>query len=531
MAIAEILSRTRTRIACFGGIPLGDEGRSFLERGLLVTPCTEDDLRDTAYLSGVAAVVFTQNIKKYLSIVPLFEEHAKRLLDHDCSIFVRLAPDGRSIIINTLNRLELPSAGLSLSEQDSFDAWMPKRSGNPPPPFLYVCDTAIDWAVIANLISETPFGKAPNFDLIVDSKDEDGKEIKFSSSNELLIRRAFWDCAEVHLVPMLDGLSDVLVYRAYAELAKGHYGKWPRPYFVKIGKRAGIFAEYKNYEDGVRPYIPFHLGPHLVHDRCCLGAEDGIIVGDFVEESESLRDCASDGRAAAAIACLFNSTLRGWYLHAQNVQSPLTAYLLPHFPEKIPENREARARELGATKTLSDLRVLFEKCTFSPVLVGPIHGDLHATNVLVRSADAIIIDFQKHCENPIVYDAACLEAGLLVDGFSDDKRDEVEWINSIMPLYRETPLHSASTRCHPSNQSSWYYACIHQIRLYARRMQHYDDKHGDQYAAALALALLKKASNKKQFVKLKESRRAGAYVIAELILTRISSGISRPPEL
>lgn len=516
MAITEIFTRTRTRVACFGGSPSSDDEHSFIERGFLVTSCTEADLQDSAYLSGVAAVVFTQDAEKFLSIVQPFEKHAKRLLDYDCPIFVRLAPNGRSIIINVIDRLELPPAGLNPAEQDGLGTWMPKRSGNPLAPYVYVCDIAIDWPNIANLIAENPAGKAPNFALTI--KDKDGKDIEFNLSSDLLIRRAFWDCAEVHLVPMLAGLSGVSVFRVYAELEKGHYGRWPRPYFVKIGNRNEIFAEYKNYEDGVRPYIPFHLGPHLVHERCCLGASDGILVGDLVEESENLRDCASDGRAASAIACLFNSTLSSWYLHAWEDQRSLVMLLLHLFPkDTIPLNRKARIKELGASKTLGDLRALFEKCTWTPVLVGPIHGDLHATNVLVRSTDAIVIDFQKHCENPLVYDAACLEAGLLVDGFGDDEREGVEWLNSIKPLYANFPLLSLPTHCHPRDSSSWFYACVQQIRLYARKME----RHENQYAAALAIALLKKASNKHQFGQPKECHRAGAYVIAELILTTI----------
>lgn len=521
MAITELFSRTRNRVAYFGGSPSGDDERSFTERGFLFKNCAETDLQDSTYLSGLAAVVFTQSAEKPLHVTLRLEKYAHYLLNHDCRIFVRLAQEGekdlrekaREIVINCISRFELPAAGLSPAEQAMMGDWMIKLEGNPLNPSVHLCDIAVDWPNIANLVAENPPGKAPNFDLII--KDNDGKEVIFCPSSDLLIRRAFWDCSEVHLIPMLAGLSDASVYRAYAELAQGHYGRWPRPYFVKIGKRSEIFAEYKNYESGVRPYIPFHLGPHLVHDRCCLGAEKAIIVGDLVEESENLRDCASDGRAAAAIACLFNSTLRSWYLHAHEDSRSVAAYLLPLFPDEIPTHRQIRVTELGATKSLTDLRALFEKCIWTPVLVGPIHGDLHATNVLVRSTDAIIIDFQKHCENPLVYDAACLEAGLLVDGFGSDKREGSEWINSIKPLYEKVPLQNVQARCHPTDPSSWFYECAQQIRLYARKMERCEN----QYAAALAIALLKKASNKHQFAKPKECHRAGAYVIAELILT------------
>ena len=91
---------------------------------------------------------------------------------------------------------------------------------------------------------------------------------------------------------MPGGLSGIQAYRAVADRAAGHRGKQPLPYFLKIGNRNDIFREYQVYEHHVRGYIPFHLGPHLDCWRCCLGSEEGIIVGDYVGESESLCDCA-----------------------------------------------------------------------------------------------------------------------------------------------------------------------------------------------------------------------------------------------
>jgi len=105
---------------------------------------------------------------------------------------------------------------------------------------------------------------------------------------------------------------------------------------------------------------------------------------------------------------------------------PISEGLLARFPRKINANRMAKARELGATLDITALRGLFEGCTSSPVLVGPIHGDLHSGNVRVRATDAIVIDFVQHRDYPLVFDAACLEASLLVEGFANDKRSPQE---------------------------------------------------------------------------------------------------------
>jgi len=379
---------------------------------------------------------------------------------------------------------------------------------------------------VANFLLAWPPGNAPAPDsslkVKVDERDDAGEihNLKLLSKYELLIRRAFWDCVEVHLVPMPlgDGRSGVPVYRAYAELQPGHargqIGRWPQPYFVKIGIRKKIFAEYENYEDNVDPYLPFHLGEHLVHQRCCLGVHDGVIVGDYVEESESLRDSARKGCASAAIACLFDRTLLGWYRHASETQTPLSEGLLFSFPQRIDPSRIARARQLGATKDIRQLRELFRHCTSVPVLVGPIHGDLHSANVRVRATDAIAIDFGAHRSFPLVYDAACLEASLLIEGFAEDKRNIQEWLDSLGPLYDLSPLERLP-HINPKNRSFWFHTCVRQIRHYARQWER-----GElQYAGALALALLIKASKDRKAPEREASRRAAAYTLAERVLS------------
>jgi hypothetical protein len=155
-----------------------------------------------------------------------------------------------------------------------------------------------------------------------------------------------------------------------------------------------------------------------------------------------------------------------------------------------------------------------------PVRMGPIHWDLHASNVLVRGSDAIVIDFLSNKEGPVLYDAACLEASLLIDGFDKDSDsptwDVGVWLESIEPLYRDVSLREPPDHPHPKVKSSWFHACVRQIRLHALRME---CKSG-QYAGALAIALLKKASKDFGASPGEESRRAVAYLLAERILTQ-----------
>jgi hypothetical protein len=506
----------KKQVAWFASDPPENARKAFEDRGFLVTSSTATQLGDPGFLSGLSAVIFSQSAEKPMQIAQNLSEHAERLLNYGCQVIVRpgskeLSEDPR-LIVNLLDAMGLPRTGLPEKPSGKQAAEKPVVA-IPPLPHVVFFGEAVPWSFIANTVANNAPDAAPNLALQI-TVDDVVK--KLDGDAELLVRRAFSDCLNVHLVAMEGGHSGVRVYRAYAELAGGFHAQWPQPHFVKIGERATILKEYEMYEDDVDPYIPFHLGPHLIRERCCLGAKEGVLVGDYVEESESLRDCASQGRAATAIACLFDRTLLGWHRRWKEVPVPLSRGLIQRFPRmrKISNARYARARALGATRDLDELRALFELCDSIPVLVGPIHGDLHAGNVRVRATDAIVIDFCAHLDFPLVYDAASLEASLLVEGFADDKREIQEWLTSVAPLYDHPVTGGRLPHPNPKDRSCWFHACVRQIRRYARQWECV----GDQYAGALAVALLAKAVKDKSAPEPEASRRAAAYVLAERVL-------------
>ncbi len=522
---------SRKQVAWLRETPPPGGKQAFEDREYAVTSCTDQELQDPAYLSGLSAVVFTQSESKPLQITRDLEGHGRRLLDYDCRIILRPTPNGMSSLTNKIDELMLPVAGLPAAEAERLRKWQKPEDGDPTLPYARCFDVSVPWNRVANFISECPTGASPNRALSIsidDRVDSKGKKhkVELSEQSKVLLRRAFADCSDLHLVPLQGGRSGVGVFRACAELTGGLFGQWPQPHFVKIGTRRKIFIEYKTYEENVDPYVPFHLGPHLIRDRCCLGATEGVIVGDYVEESESLSYCAYDGRSASAIACLFDRTLLGWHRQAREVPVSISAGLFRHFPRRIDPKRIKTAKRLGAKLELHELRALFMLCTSTPVLVGPIHGDLHAANVRVRATDAIVIDFFAHRNNePLLYDAASLEASLLVEGFSSYKGTAKKWLQSLKPLYDHPPFDGAVTQANPKNRSFWFHACVQQIRRYARQWE----CGPNQYAATLGLALLVKASKDGDATGPEASRRAAAYVLAERILVKAfrSTGTAR----
>lgn len=518
MAISERRPRARAAVAWFGDLPPTEVLELFVARGFVTYPCDEVTLRDQSFLAGLSAVIFTQDPAHPMRVTNQIAAHAETLLDFDCQVIVRVAsaaaiPDQEGttsfvrLVANVVQRHKLPNAGIAILDPALVSGSL--NEGDPPRPYVHIIGPALSWSAIANgIASDTP-GAPPKYaGLTITS------EISLSPTHELLMRRAFADCSEIHLSPMAGGRSGVDVYRAYADLSNGTLGPWPLPYFIKVGERSKIFKEYQNYKAVVDPYVPFHLGPHLIEERCHLGAKEGILVGDYVENSESLNTTAKNGRSAQAIACLFNTTLDGWYRFAIEKPTPLSQVLtFPQLSELAV--RGARARALGAATTPEQLKEVFGRCsTAIPVLMGPGHGDLHTSNILVRASDAIVIDFLAHKNMPLVFDVACLEASLLVDGFAQDVREIPVWLSSVACLYDGAILDQKGGSTHPKDPSAWFFGCASQIRLYARQLE----RHKGQYAAALAIALLTKAAKDRTLEDPENSRRAVAYYFAEKLL-------------
>lgn len=500
-------------------------------------------LNDEGLLATTAAVVITQSAAKPTKIHTLLANYVPHLLARDCRVFVRPAPVPantpspayRTMVVNAINDLMLPPSGLSQAECASLGNWYDEViDGKRLTPTVHIVDPAKPFEAIAAHLLNCPPGPAPRTMIDIDLVDASGKNFVLDSEEEVLVRRAFFDCSSVRLVKISGGMSDVKTLRAYVHPAIDEVGsEWPFQYFVKIGSRKKVAKEFLAYRRLALEHIPYHLGPRLRLERCALGASSGIIVSDYVSGAESLRDCARDGRAIPVIASLFNSTVWGWRNGAGRSDQQLQDFLKKRMPETIPAHRADLIRSLGASHSLSDLWTLVAARPSAPVRVGVIHGDLHAMNVLVRGGDAIVIDFEKLTpQEPLLRDFACLEGGLFVDGFVGDARSTEEILESISEMYEASSLTSDQlSPCHPSDNSSWYFDCVRQIRMQARQLE----LSTWQYALTLAVELLKKACNETDFRSeaasndgsvSREQARALAYILAERILVESSRNMA-----
>lgn len=541
MPISEFSSRgvPRAKIAFFNELPSPSDLERFKERKFECVPCTEEDLHNPKFVTLLDAVIFSQKPQKRIALVPVLLAVIPLLLNNDVRVYVRIAqdPDGthaaRKLIIDPLLDLPAPLANISPTEWDQIPEASRERVESRLAPYVYIFDSSESWANVAHTICDHPAGSTPNTELSFDgydikSLDQDGQDEWIT-----LLQRAFFDCHGLHLEKMTDGLSGAHVFKAYASLQQplvgGHANGWPYLHLVKLGPRKKIVEEYDKYIGRALDYVPFHLGPRLRLDRCNLGYSQGILVGDFVEGAEPIRDCATTGRAGHAIANLFDKTLGTWRKQAKvNSDRTLGQFLEGKWLDKdnqeitLSQTRASIVSQLGGSPSVGPLRAIFNRCSQSQVLTGPAHGDLHATNILVRNGDAILIDFEKmEDEFPMLYDPASLETGLLIEGFGCDRRSKENpshLLESISSLYTWNTLNSFVVPCHATDPSSWFYECVGQIRTLSRHAE----QCGGQYALVLAVCLIHKGCSSQLFGEAKENLRAISFLLGQRILTQVN---------
>ena len=527
----------RAKIAFYQELPLASDLERFKERKYECVPCTIEDLQNPGFIALLDAVIFSQKPEKRNALKPVMSAVIPLLLNNDVRVYVRIAWDpeksivARNLVIDTLLDLRVPLANIRREEWDRIPKELREREVSNLAPYVYIFDSTESWASVAHTVCDHPAGNAPNTELKFDGHDIQSLGQDGHAERLMLLQRAFSNCHTLHLEKMTDGLSGAQVFKAYASqqpLVGGWKYDWPYLHLVKLGPRKKIVDEYDKYMGHALDYVPYHLGPKLRPDRCNLGSSQGILVGDFVEGTEAIRDSAPAGRAGHAIANLFDKTLGAWRKQAQpNIHRTLGQFLEGKWLDEdgneisLPQARANIVSKLGGTPVVTPLRAIFDRCSQSQVMSGPAHGDLHATNVLVRNGDAIIIDFEKmEDEYPMLYDPASLEGGLLVEGFGRDPRSKNnprKLLESVTSLYTLKVLNSFVVPCHAANLSSWFYDCVGQIRTLSRHAVLSDD----QYALVLAVCLIRKGCNKHSFKLANENLLAISFIIGHQILTQI----------
>lgn len=304
-----------------------------------------------------------------------------------------------------------------------------------------------------------------------------------------------------------------------------------RPGTVIAGKdKADIHTEKDRYHRFVCGHIPFTQRPNLEPLRCVTGANRAVMVSDFVEDAVSLSDICKRPDGRRVVYSLFDDALKSWRRHAfadvSDPKAPITEHLGDIMRvDRISSDVRTEARKFGAAKTPEALAQDLATCSTHEWKLGIIHGDLHPGNIMVRGAEAILIDFASVWDKkkPLVADLACLETGMCftvapedcIKGPSKAKAFE-QWCAAIDDLFSLSCLMRVPPQQEPTGMS-WLRDACRQTRTLAAQLE----ATPAAYGAALALYLLRRA----RLGGAKNSKiEAYALLTAERIIGLLKSG-------
>lgn len=359
----------------------------------------------------------------------------------------------------------------------------------------------------------------------IDVKGEDS----LCEEDRVLLRRAFQDCTTVSLIAETQGRS-ARVYRVFAKLRDSAAGRLPLPFFAKFDRYPKIKRELDNYRNHTTLFIPFNQRPNVDPVRCVLGAEHGLIVGNFVEESEPLGELVERGTARAAIHSLFGGALRGWraqtYLDETMSVSPSLVdsliYCLPSAYNACRRDRLIRratgAARLGSVLNPKELEQLLKRLPPLRNRRSMTHGDLHGSNVRVCRDEAILIDFASTQIGPLMADPASLEVALVMDS---QKLPTEEWERFSREVYDLQNLRAVPAPRDPARVDAALWNSVRQLRQIALA----DQLSEFEYAAAVAIYMLRRASYGRGSEE-PPGRREMAYFLADLIAKQLAAELA-----
>lgn len=371
---------------------------------------------------------------------------------------------------------------------------------------------------VAELFARHDPGPAINLSLKIDAPAR-----MLTDAQRFMLQRAFHDCSSISLVPLPGGRSALALF-VQATLTNSAVGPHPLPFFAKIDRAAQIVAEHRCYEQYAESHIAWHLRPNLQPRRCLVGADSGILVGSFVNNSESLWSLIMHGRAERAIKNLFFDTLAGWRgagTAAQCEVGSISPSLEGVFIHSSVRRRYIHAASaLGFTRDPRDIWEGFLNLPSRTWAKGPIHGDMHAENVRVRGEDAIIIDLTKVAMGPPGADPACLEVWIAFQMPSPDLEvNEAVWLQTVQELFSYRQVASPAV-VDPAAPLAWLRAGVVQARQVALA-----SSTPVEYAITLALYLLRRARFEPDAVNTRadELRRTWAWILGCQLLEALQA--------
>lgn len=460
------MANGRNRVIWLGATPDEQVRREFLNRELVLVECALGDTSQN--MVDLRAAVFALDGNNGEDVVSTIRGGARSLLDYGAQIFLTSLNDAATGAVQTL-----------LSDFSLLPRLIVRTA--PPPHELAERIARLRACSVAKVNLEIKYAK--------NRRPLDSRDVP-------LFQRAFHFCDQIVLDELTGGRSDARVFAVDMMVSGSRAGKRPQPFFAKIDKRRKISKEVANYRDFADRFIPFGLRPN-VQDPV-EGAESSLMVGDFVDRSESLWDMVRRNVAETALSSLVDETLAGWRNQAYDAPPSTGSVAMAIFdagvcaPELIKKCYEEHAVLGGTSVTGKSLWERLTRLKDQSYRLAPVHGDLHGGNVVVRKGQAILIDLASvAARGPLTTDLAALETWLAFElppeDCSKSYRNET-WAEVIDRLYQPSAFVHAPGLCPTHTPYSWMVTAIHLLRQRGLSAQSCPT----EYQTAVAVQLLRR---------------------------------------
>ena len=458
------MDEPRQQVLWFGEVPSASIVREFANRRLTIdVMCDEAPLTQ---LAGVTAAVFAFPKRDRDALFAAAATHARTLVDYGLRVDLLAADDA------TIGRLQARIASV-LS--------LPNVNVRTSPRPFEVAEGAARHAA----------GCKPRADLEITVADN---REPIRKADEALFQRAFHHCRRIALVELTGGRSDARVFAVHMTVDRSDAGVWPQPAFAKLDRNEKIAREFQNYREFADKFIPFGLRPNV--QDVVVGSERSLLVGNFVDRSESLWDLARRNVAAPAVTALIEETLGGWrdQAYASDPENGSVAHAMVAAglckPDRIRPRYPEAALAHGVTITPTALwdQLVGLKQRYR---VAPVHGDLHGENVRVRNGQAILIDLASVARGPLTADLAALETWLafeLPPERPEDQYEDCPWREEIRRLYAPSAFQHPPGPCASTSSLCWMSTVVRQLR----RMGIAAQSCPTEYQTAVAIQLLRR---------------------------------------
>jgi hypothetical protein len=454
----------RNQVLWFGERPTAETVLEFANRRLTIAAMNDEAA--LPHLTGVAAAVIAFPKRDREALFAATAAHARALVDYGARVEL-IAPDDA-----TTGRVQ-SRLGATLA--------LPNVSVRTSPRAFETAEAA----------ARHDAGYKPRTDLeiVVAGNREPIRKI-----DEPLFQRAFHHCRRIALVELTGGRSDARVFAVHMTVDRSNAGVWPQPAFAKLDRNDKIAREFQNYRDFADKFIPFGLRPNV--QDVVVGGERSLLVGNFVDRSESLWDLARRKLAATAVTALIDETLGGWRDQAYAADPEHGSVARAMVEAGLCKPNMIRPRYAEAARD-QDVNIspdaLWEKLLGlrQRYRVAPVHGDLHGENVRVRNGQAILIDLASVARGPLTADLAALETWLafeLPPERPEDQYEDCAWRGEIGRLYGPGGFQHPPGPCDPTSSLCWMSTVVRQIRHMGIAAQSCPT----EYQTAVAVQLLRR---------------------------------------